>query len=145
MHKLIVRQGDIEQVHEFDKVTKWLSINQITDKIKPFIVDEKSFVVYNEVISLFKVNEEWAAQNLDLLPSDELVPYKVEKICIKPEVRGPVKVLAKYPVYGEYGDEIFPAIYTMAKDGVVSPAVYKGYEILIDCNNGELIINEFTR
>jgi hypothetical protein len=123
-------------------MSKWLDKNRLTDAIKSFIVDEKSFVVDNEVIILFKINEEWADQNLDLFPNDELVLYKSNKVCIQSEVLGLVKVQVVPPKYGEYGDEITPALYKMA-EGIAKPAIYKGYDIFINTSSGDLIVKDF--
>lgn len=76
MHKLIVRQGDIEQVHEFETselaqlyrdyhlafghwngVSKWVEEKDATPESRRFIVDERTELINGEIIRFFKLTE----------------------------------------------------------------------------------------
>ena len=76
MHKLIVRQGDIEQVHEFETselaqlyrdyhlafghwngISKWVEESYITPENQPFVVDEKTELVDGNIVRYYKLTE----------------------------------------------------------------------------------------
>lgn len=76
MHKLIVRQGEIEQVHEFETselaqlyrdyhlafghwngVSKWVEEKDTTPESRRFIVDERTELINGEIVRFFKLTE----------------------------------------------------------------------------------------
>jgi hypothetical protein len=76
MHKLIVRQGDIEQVHEFESselaqlyrdyhlafghwngISKWVEEKDLTPESRRFVVDEKTELINGEIVRFFKLTE----------------------------------------------------------------------------------------
>jgi hypothetical protein len=76
MYKLVVRQGDIEYVHEFESVelaqlyrdyhlafghwngiSKWIEEKDATLENRRFIVDEKTEFINGEIVRFFKLTE----------------------------------------------------------------------------------------
>lgn len=76
MHKLIVRQGDIEQVHEFETselaqlyrdyhlafghwngVSKWVEEKDITPENRRFVIDERTELVNGIIVRYYKLTE----------------------------------------------------------------------------------------
>jgi hypothetical protein len=76
MHKLIVRQGDTEQVHEFENselaqlyrdyhlafghwngISKWIEEKDLTPEKQSFVVDEKTELVNDKVVRFYKLTE----------------------------------------------------------------------------------------
>jgi hypothetical protein len=76
MHKLIVRQGEIEHVHEFETselaqlyrdyhlafghwngVSKWIEEKDVTPENRRFVVDERSELIEGNIIRFFKLTE----------------------------------------------------------------------------------------
>lgn len=76
MHKLIVRQGDIEQVHEFESselaqlyrdyhlafghwngISKWIEEKDLTPEKQRFVIDEKTELVNGQIVRFFKLTD----------------------------------------------------------------------------------------
>jgi hypothetical protein len=76
MHKLIIRQGDVEQVHEFETselaqlyrdyhlafgnwngTSRWIEARKVTPEEAPFIVDEKTELVNEEVVRFYRITD----------------------------------------------------------------------------------------
>ena len=76
MHKLIVRQGDIEQVHEFETselaqlyrdyhlafghwngVSRWVEEKDITLEQQRFVIDEKTELINGKIVRFFNLTD----------------------------------------------------------------------------------------
>jgi hypothetical protein len=76
MHKLIVRQGDIEQVHEFESselaqlyrdyhlafghwngISKWIEEKDLTPEKQRFVIDEKSELINGKIVRFFRLTD----------------------------------------------------------------------------------------
>lgn len=76
MHKLIVRQGDIEQVHEFETselaqlyrdyhlafghwngISKWIEEKDLTPEKQRFVIDEKTELVNGKIVRFFRLTD----------------------------------------------------------------------------------------
>jgi len=76
MHKLIVREGDIEQVHEFETselaqlyrdyhlafghwngISKWIEEKDLTPEKQRFVIDEKTELVNDKIVRFFRLTD----------------------------------------------------------------------------------------
>jgi hypothetical protein len=76
MHKLIVRQGDIEQVHEFESselaqlyrdyhlafghwngISRWVEEKDLTPEKQRFVIDEKTELKNGQIVRFFKLTD----------------------------------------------------------------------------------------
>jgi hypothetical protein len=76
MHKLIVRQGDTEQVHEFENselaqlyrdyhlafghwngISSWVEEKDLTPEKQRFVIDEKTELVNDKIVRFFRLTE----------------------------------------------------------------------------------------
>lgn len=76
MHKLIVRQGDIEQVHEFETselaqlyrdyhlafghwngISSWIEEKDLTPEKRRFVIDEKTELVKDKIVRFYRLTD----------------------------------------------------------------------------------------
>lgn len=76
MHKLIVRQGEVEQVHEFETselarlyrdyhlafghwngISEWIEETQLTPEKHKFIIDERTELVNGKIVRFFRLTD----------------------------------------------------------------------------------------